>query len=155
MAAVYAGLGFDPCPGDLPGYQALANYAQQAAMMVTGAEQVLASAGSAGWRGQAADAFRQHVDQDVHPLTQKAAASVERAALALRWWAITLEGLQQEAQALDQQAQSHRDELDMTLSLAGLPAGSSPPWPAKATCRPEGPAGHGDWRTGRDHYAGE
>jgi hypothetical protein len=44
----YPDLGFDPCPGDLGGYQAAAQFAGR-------------SAGSQDWRGAAADAFRGHV----------------------------------------------------------------------------------------------
>ncbi len=130
MASPYPNLGFDPCPGDLPGYQGLAAYAGRSATTVADAVQTLASAGSQEWRGDAADAFRAHVDRDVLPLARKASDSVGKAAVALRTWAITLAGLQEEARALDRQAAPYRTELDAALRIAGLPAGSTPPYPA-------------------------
>lgn len=129
-ASPYPNLGFDPCPGDLPGYQALAAYAGRSAKTVGDAVQTLALAGSQEWRGQAADAFRAHVHEDVLPLVRKASDSVGKAATALRTWATTLSGLQEEARALDRQAAPYRDELNAALSSAGLPASSTPPYPA-------------------------
>ena len=129
-ASSYPNLGFDPCPGDLRGYQALAAYAGRSATTLANAVRALASAGPQEWRGQAADAFRAHVDQDVLPLARKASDSVGKAAAALRTWAITLAGLQDEARALDQQAAPYRAGLDAALRSAGLPAGGAPPCPA-------------------------
>ena len=130
MASPYPNLGFDPCPGDLRGYQALADYAGRSATTLVTAVQTLASANSQDWRGQAADAFRTHVHQEVMPLARKASGSVGVAATALRAWAVTLAGLQDEARALDRQAAPYRDDLDVALRSAGLPAGSTPPYPA-------------------------
>jgi hypothetical protein len=129
-ASPYPNLGFDPCPGDLPGYQALAAYAGRSAATLAKAVQTLASAGPQEWRGQAADAFRAHVDQDVLPLARKAGDSVGRAATALRTWATTLAGLQDEAKALDRQAAPHRADLDAALRGANLPTTATPPYPA-------------------------
>ena len=130
MASPYPYLGFDPCPGDLRGYQALADYAGRSATTLVTVGQTLASANSQDWRGQAADAFRTHVHQEVLPLARKASDSVGAAATALRTWAVTLAGLQDEARALDRQAAPYRDDLNVALRSAGLPVGSTPPYPA-------------------------
>ena len=129
----YPNLGFDPCPGDLGGYQALAAYASRSATTLTTAVSTLAAAGSQEWRGQAADAFRAHVQQDVLPLARTASGSVGRAATALHSWALTLAGLQDEAKALDRQAEPYRTDLEVALRAAGLPATATPPYPAKLT----------------------
>jgi hypothetical protein len=97
MADINPNLGFEPCLGDLTGYQALAAYATRSATILTSALRTLSAAGSEQWRGQAADAFRAHVHADVLPLASKAAASVGRAATALHGWALTLAALQGEA----------------------------------------------------------
>lgn len=131
MGDLYPNLGFDPCPGDLAGYQAIAAYAGRSAGTLTDAVRTLAAAGSDQWRGQAADAFRAHVQTDVLPLAGKAAASVGRAAAALRAWALTLADLQQQARALDRQAAPYHAQLAATLRSAGLPATAQPPYPAK------------------------
>ena len=130
MAGPYPNLGFDPCPGDLRGYQALADYAGRSATTLVTAVQTLASANSQDWRGQAADAFRTHVHQEVMPLARKASDSVGVAATALRTWAVTLAGLQDETRALDRQAAPYHDDLAVALRSAGLPAGSTLPFPA-------------------------
>jgi hypothetical protein len=130
MAEPYPNLGYDPCPGDLGGYQALAAYASRSAGTLTHAVRTLATAGSDQWRGQAADAFRGHVHEDVLPLAGKAADSVGRAATALHDWAITLAALQDEARALDRQAAPYRTQLTAVLRSAGLPATARPPYPA-------------------------
>jgi hypothetical protein len=130
MADPYPNLGFDPCPGDLSGYQALAAYASRSATALTHAARTLASAGSDQWRGQAADAFRGHVHTDVLPLADKAADSVGRAATALHDWAITLAVLQDEARALDRQAAPYQVQLTAALRSAELPATTRPPYPA-------------------------
>jgi hypothetical protein len=133
MADVYPNLGFDPCPGDLTGYQALAAYASRSATVLTDATRTLAAAGSDQWRGQAADAFRAHVHADVLPLAGKAATSVGRAATALHSWALTLAALQDEARALDRQAAPYHVQLTAALRAAGLPATAQPPYAAKLT----------------------
>lgn len=133
MADPYPNLGFDPCPGDLAGYQALATYTTRSAATLTSAVRTLASAGSDQWRGQAADAFRAHVHADVLPLAAKAADSVARAATALQSWALTLAALQDEARVLDRQAAPYHIQLAAALRAAGLPATAQPPYAAKLT----------------------
>jgi hypothetical protein len=133
MGDPYPNLGFDPCPGDLAGYEALAAYASRSAATLAQAVRVLASANSDQWRGQAADAFRAHVQADILPLASKAAESVGRAATALHDWALTLAGLQSAAQALDRQAAPCQAQLTVALRAAGLPATARPPYAAKLT----------------------
>jgi len=133
MSALYPNLGFDPCPGDLPGYEALAAYASQSATTLNGAVQTLSSANSDQWRGQAADAFRTHLGTDVLPLATKAADSVGQAATALHNWALTLATLQDEARALDQQAAPYQAQLLMTQQPAASSATMQPPSAATLT----------------------
>lgn len=133
MGDLYPNLGFDPCPGDLPGYEALAAYASRSAATLTDAVRTLSSAGSDQWRGQAADAFRAHVHSDVLPLASKAAGSVGQAAAALHEWATTLASLQDEARALDRQAAPQQAQLTAVLRSAGLPATAQPPYAVKLT----------------------
>jgi len=133
MGDSYLSLGCDPCPGDLAGYEALAAYATRSAAALTVAARTLSSAGSEQWRGQAAGAFRGHVQADVLPLASEAAESLSRAAAALRSWSLTLAGLQSDARALDQQAAPYQVQLTAALRSAGLPATAQPPYPAKLT----------------------
>ena len=122
---LYPSLGFDPCPGDVAGYEALAAYASRSAATLSDATRTLAAAGSDQWRGQAADAFRSHVHVNVVPLARQAADSVGGAAVALHEWAITLAGLRDEARALDRQAAPHQVELTAVrraVALSSSPA---------------------------------
>ena len=125
MADPYPGLGFDPCPGDLAGYQALADYARRSAATLESSVRTLGSVGSSSWRGEAATAFHDHLDRDVLPLVSAATGSVRRAAGTLRAWVLTLAALQDEARALDRRARPYREELE---AGGGLPA----PGPAAA-----------------------
>ena len=127
MGDLYPNLGFDPCPGDLAGYEALAAYAGQSAATLGSAVRTLVSADSSQWRGQAADAFRAHLSTDVLPLARQAAGSVGRAATALHNWSLTLASLQQEAQALDREAAPYQAQLLAIRQSAGLPAAGQPP----------------------------
>ena len=133
MGDPYPSLGFDPCPGDLAGYEALAAYASRSAATLAEAVRVLSQVGSDPWRGQAADAFRAHLRADVLPLAGQAAGSVGRAAAALHDWALTLAGLQDEARSLDRRAEPWSAQLASTLLSAGLPATAQPPYAAKLT----------------------
>jgi hypothetical protein len=125
----YPNLGFNPCPGDVDGYRALADYAGRAAAMLSSAEHELASAGSEDWRGEAAAAFRAHVSDDVLPLASKANNSVAEAASALQWWVQTLAQLQAEAGVLNSQAGPWHDQRVATLAAAKLPSFTTPPYP--------------------------
>ena len=131
MGDLYPSLGFDPCPGDLVGYEALAAYTTRSAAALTAAVRTLASAGSEQWRGQAAGAFRAHTRADVLPLASKAADSLSQAAAALHDWSLTLASLQSAARALDQQAEPYQVQLTAALRPAGLPATTRPPYPVK------------------------
>jgi hypothetical protein len=127
MGDLYPNLGFDPCPGDLTGYEALAAHASQSAATLNSAVQTLASADSSQWRGQAADAFRAHLGTDVLPLARKAAESVGRAATALRSWSLTLNSLQDQAQALDREAAPYKTQILVTQQSAAATATAWPP----------------------------
>ena len=137
MGDPYPNLGFDPCPGDLTGYEALAAYAGQSATTLNTAVQTLASAGSSQWRGQAADAFRAHLSTDILPLARKAADSVGRAATALHSWSLTLASLQAQAQALDREAAPYQTQLLVARQAAGSPLTAQSP--GSATLVPVAP----------------
>lgn len=130
MGDAYPNLGFDPCPGDLAGYEALAAHASASAATLSTAVQTLASADSSQWRGRAADAFRAHLGADVLPLARKAAESVGRAATALHSWSLTLASLQDQAQALDREAAPYRTQILVTQQSA---AAATTAWPPGAS----------------------
>lgn len=107
----YPNLPYDPCPGDLDGYQTLKDYAGKSARYVEEAAKVLAMAQSPEWVGKTADAFRDHLHADVLPLVDTAASSIGKAAAALSAWYTTLQGLQHQAARLNQLAAPYAAEL--------------------------------------------
>jgi hypothetical protein len=123
MADAFPSLGFDPCPGDLAGYRALADYAHRSAATLEASLRTLSSSaspaapGSPGWRGGAATAFRGHLERDMLPLVDQATGSVQRAASTLRTWVITLAALQDEARALERRARPYSEELAASRRL--------------------------------------
>jgi hypothetical protein len=116
----YPNLPYDPCPGDLNGYQTLSEYAGRSASTVQQAANVLTLAQSPEWVGQTADAFREHVRADVLPLVKTAASSVGKAATALHAWYLNLSSLQAQARMLNGQAAPYVDEL--ATANGSLPA---------------------------------
>lgn len=125
MTETYPNLGFDPCPGDLAGYHALADYAHRSAATLEASVRTLsaagpsASSGPSSWRGQAATAFQAHLDRDVLPLASQASGSVQQAATTLRAWYLTLAEMQDEARALDTRARPYREELAISQRRPG------------------------------------
>jgi hypothetical protein len=100
----------------------MAARATRSAAVLADAARALQSAQSHAWAGQAADAFRAHVRQDILPLARAAADAVGRGAAALRRWSASLAGFQQEARQLDRQAQACRAGMDAALRSSGTPA---------------------------------
>src|SRR5260370_31383474 len=82
MDDIYPNLGFDPCPGDLTGYEALAAYASRSATALSGAVRSLPAAGSDQWPGQHARAFPTPLPPHAPPPPHQAAPSRGRAAPA-------------------------------------------------------------------------
>jgi hypothetical protein len=148
-ASPYPNLGFDPCPGDLAGYQALAAYAGRSAATLAEAVRTLGSAGSQDWRGQAADAFRAHVDQDVLPLARQAGDSVGRG-----YRAADLGHQPGRAAGRGEGPRPPGRPLPVRTgrraALRRTPGHEHPALSPVGQARPEGQAGRGEHRPGRD-----
>ncbi len=116
----FPALGFDPAPGDAALTQALARRVGVMARELGTAMTELSGAESADWKGQAADAFRAHLREDVLPLLGKARDSFSGASTALGQWGGQLTGFQADAAALERQAESAQGGLQAaTTALQG------------------------------------
>lgn len=98
-------LGFDPCPGDPAGVTTLAEEWEDSAFMLTQAALRLdrTDAAQDRWKGQAADSFRTHLDEQ-RALIGKLRSVCERNAALLRNWAVQLTDFQTRAAGIEQQA---------------------------------------------------
>ncbi|MBY8848900.1 hypothetical protein K7G98_10275 [Saccharothrix sp. MB29] len=112
----YAGLGFDPAPGNAGAVAAVSERCSAAF--------AVPDAPPARWQGAAADGFRTRLEAVVSELTAVRRA-MRAAAGVLDEWATTLLGNQRRAEELDRRALRLRralaeaaDELDQTGALA-------------------------------------
>ncbi|HEY0637348.1 MAG TPA: hypothetical protein VGD67_06855 [Pseudonocardiaceae bacterium] len=108
----YAGLGFDPTPGE-PGavrdsLAALAAAGQQLGMVIGNLESALSL--SDGWSGDAADDFHDNAD-DLPTALTKGAESMGKAADALVTWAEQLVGNKQQTEILDKLARELKKQI--------------------------------------------
>ncbi|RLV55870.1 hypothetical protein D9V41_08145 [Aeromicrobium phragmitis] len=135
-AADYPNLGFDPTPGDVDEV----NYLESTLRDVSGAmseiSSVLHGAADGDWRGQAAIAFRDMLDDDLRPKVDDAYESFSDAKRHVANWSIWLGIYQSRARSLESDAADAQQRIHTADStLAGLP--SAPPPGAEP---PEDPA---------------
>ncbi len=121
MTAVrsFEALGFDPAPGDV----ALTGNAARSVRSVVDAmaqvEGLLVGERDGQWIGQAADAFRSTVADELTPRVREALSSFADAAGALTHWVGQLEGFQGRARRLEERAQDAAAQLRVAESSLG------------------------------------
>lgn len=118
-------LGRDPAPGDVELTRGVARHigALSVELGRIGAE--IDSANGSEWQGQAAEAFRATLRDELLPLLRKAHDSFDRAGHSLGGWAEALAGFQAEAQALEREAASRQATLDAARrALSYSPSGA-------------------------------
>ncbi len=103
-AADYPTLGFDPTPGNVTAAREVAATTRTTAAALGQISDVLRGVGKGEWRGKAAQAFRDLMDDDFRPKVQNAAQAFDGAARALTSWVDTMDGFQDRARDLEQQA---------------------------------------------------
>jgi ABC-type transporter Mla subunit MlaD len=118
VTSAYAGLGFDPVPGDARRVAALAEAISAAGRHAEDAhgQVVSAIAVSQPWHGTAADKFRRRGPALSDPLTAHR-DSTTAAAVVLFDWASTLADLRLRAEQLDRRARSLRSRIADTEQL--------------------------------------
>ena len=121
----FAALGFDPAPGRLGSVHALSTRYQEGARSLGEAYDTLVQIGRSAsiWQGEAAEAFRNVVDE-LPGYLDKAQRSLGAAATALQGWHADLSAMQRTAADLERQAQEalrqvQHAEANPDLGLAG------------------------------------
>ena len=100
-AADYPTLGFDPTPGDVSAAREVAATTRSTAASLEQISDVLSGVGKGEWRGKAAQAFRDLMDDDFAPKVQTAAHAFDGAARALGQWVGELGSYQSRTRRLD------------------------------------------------------
>ncbi|GAA2117555.1 WXG100 family type VII secretion target [Streptomyces synnematoformans] len=122
----FPNLGFAPAPGDVHATRqlsrAIGKLADELGTTVTELERI----DGGQWKGKAATAFTDHVVEDVAPDMKRAYTSFDKAATALRRWAVDLERFQDEAAGLEREARLKRDALGEAQRLVA--AGAATPY---------------------------
>ncbi|WP_206337710.1 enoyl-CoA hydratase/isomerase family protein [Streptomyces sp. WAC 06738] len=116
-------LGFDPAPGNVHDTRQLSRtlgvLADELGTTVTELERI----DGGQWKGKAATAFTDHVAEDVAPDIKRAHTSFDKAATALRRWAVDLERFQDEALSLEREAGRKQDAFAEANRLVAAGAG--------------------------------
>ena len=127
MGGSFPSLGFDPAPGDLATAGQVTRGVADTARALEEISTLLAGAADGAWRGQAAVAFRDLLDDEFRPKVTTAASSFHAAGRALAGWLDTMGASQSRARSLENQhAEAVRRARSARAALAGLPE-SAPP----------------------------
>jgi len=126
-AADYPTLGFDPAGGDVEAVADLAETLRTAATALSEMSDVLHGAADGEWRGAAARAFRDLLDNDLRPRVDRAHQSFEDARRHIGTWRWDLSGFQSRACSLETLAAAAQSRAEAAQQqLSALPAAPSP-----------------------------
>lgn len=126
-AADYPTLGFDPSPGDVVEVGRIATTLERVATAMNEIRSVLHGADDGEWRGDAAVAFRDLLDDDLRPKIDKAEEAFRTASAALGTWETSLTGFQSRSRSYEQLAAAAQQRADAARSaLASLPDAPGP-----------------------------
>lgn len=125
--ADYPHLGFDPTPGDVEEVTSLAQTLRGVAEAMAEISSVLHGAGDGEWRGQAAVAFRDMLDDDLRPRVDGAYEAFTGAKQRVQSWSWSLGSFQSRAAQLEQDAAAAQQRIDTANgTLSGLGPAPSP-----------------------------
>jgi hypothetical protein len=118
-------LGRDPAPGDVELTRGVARRVGGLGVELGRIVAEVDGANGGEWKGQAAEAFRATLHDELLPLLWKARDSFDRAGHSLGGWADALAGFQAEAQALEREAASRQATLHAARrALSYSPSGA-------------------------------
>ncbi|MCW2788236.1 MAG: hypothetical protein JWP56_539 [Aeromicrobium sp.] len=131
--ADYPTLGFDPAPGDTDAVATISTTLRNVYDAMNEISNVLHGAADGEWRGGAAIAFRDLLDDDVRPKIDTCVEAFDNAHSALSTWATSLDGYQSRAASYEKWAAEAQAEADAAqATLDGLPPKPAPGAPAPA-----------------------
>ncbi|PJJ53580.1 hypothetical protein CLV56_3070 [Mumia flava] len=126
-AADYPTLGFDPAPGDVVAVDGLVLTLKNVSGALDEVANVLHGSADGRWRGKAAEAFRDLLDDELRPKVDDAHQAFGDAHRHLGSWATSLESYQRRAERLESDAAAAQQRADAAqATLDGLPAAPTP-----------------------------
>ena len=127
-AADYPTLGFDPAPGDTDAVSGIVVSLRNVYDAMNEIANVLHGADDGEWRGDAARAFRDLLDDDVRPKIDKSVSAFDGAYHSISTWSTSLDGFQSRARSYERLAAAAQADADAAqTALNGLP--TTPPDP--------------------------
>lgn len=132
-ASTYPTLGFDPAPGDTEAVGSIATTLRNVYDAMNEISNVLHGADDGEWRGKAARAFRDLLDDDVRPKIDKAVDAFDGAYHAILTWSTDLDGFQSRAAMYEKWAADAQADADTAQQALG----ALPPKPAPGTPPPD------------------
>lgn len=136
MSAVrnFPALGFDPTPGDVSQTRDLGRSLGDMSTELGTILSNISGADRGSWQGQSANAFMDHLNDDLKPAVQKCHDSFQQASTLLYNWAGQLDGFQAEAAGLEQQAEHQQS----TVNSAKATVNGQPGQPGQPAAAPAG-----------------
>jgi hypothetical protein len=118
----YPHLGFDPVSSDEAASDEIADELRAAVRRLGEVDDVLAGAGDQRWEGEAAEAFRGSMDEELRPRVREALQSFATASRAFDRWADALPSYRRRADNLEAEAASAAQRVaQVSRHLEGLP----------------------------------
>lgn len=126
-AADYPTLGFDPTPGDTAEVAQVVRTMANVTSALNEIASVLHGAADGEWRGRAAVAFRDLLDDELRPKIDQARDGFGEAHRGLSSWSTAMAGFQGRARSLERSAAAAQAEADAARqALAALPDAPPP-----------------------------
>lgn len=100
----FPALGFVPCPGDHAAVDKVSDSIRHTAVALGEIKKVLDGAAKGDWRGKAAIAFRELLDDDFRPKVVDAYDSFDKAKGVIQGWSGYMEDKQKKARSLEREA---------------------------------------------------
>lgn len=123
----FPALGFVPCPGDHVAVDKVADSIRHTADALGEIKRVLKGAADGDWRGKAAIAFRELLDDDFRPKVEDAYDSFDKAKRVIQGWSDYMEDKQKKARSLEREAAEAKAAADKSKDKDGPEAEKKKP----------------------------
>ncbi|GAA5213199.1 putative T7SS-secreted protein [Streptomyces thinghirensis] len=122
----FPALGFVPCPGDHIAVDKVSDSIRHTAEALGEIKKVLDGAAKGDWRGKAAIAFRELLDDDFRPKVVDAYDSFDKAKGVIQGWSSYMEDKQKKARSLEREAAEAKSAADKSKDKGGSEAEKKP-----------------------------
>lgn len=134
VTRTFPALGFDPTPGDVGQTRDLGRSLGDMSSELGTILSNVAGVDRSSWVGKSANAFMDHLESDLKPAVQKCHDSFQQASGLLYSWADQLDSFQQQAAALEHQAEAQKG----AVSSAQTTVNGQPGKPGQPAAAPAG-----------------